>query len=201
MKVLFVCALPEESNKETQIFGHPVLFTGVGKINAGYKTALAIKEHSPDLVVNFGSCGSFTLEAGTLVKIKDVVNGDMDAEPLVPYSVTPFDENGGNLHISASGVSCFTSETFINTEKVEQFFQKKRELLNSCEVFEMELYSITRVCTELNVPIIAYKWVSDGGEVPDWKNNYNIGYSKFKEEIAKEIIYYYNNEYVGPTKT
>jgi adenosylhomocysteine nucleosidase len=183
MSVLFVCALPEESNNETTLLGFPIIHTGVGKINAGYKTALAIQKYKPELVVNFGSCGSFEIEKGTLVKVKDVYNGDMDAEPIVPYSVTPFDNNGGNLHISASGVSCFTSETFINKEKLSWFSSKKLELLQKCHIFEMELYSIVKVCKEFDVPVVAYKWVSDDGEVSDWKENTKIGYKKFQEEF------------------
>lgn len=183
MAILFVCALPEESNNETKLLGFPIVYTGVGKINAGYKTALAIQKYQPDLVVNFGSCGSFTLEKGTLVKVKDVYNGDMDAEPIVPYSITPFDEHGGNLHISASGVSCFTSETFITQDKLKEFPKKKLELLNKCSIFEMELYSVAKVCREFNVPIVSYKWVSDDGEAQDWVENCKLGYDKFQERF------------------
>jgi len=183
MSVLFICALPEESNGETSLLGYPIVHTGIGKINAGYKTALAIQQYKPHLVVNFGSCGSFSLETGTLVEVKDVYNGDMDAEPIVPYSITPFDKFGGHLHISASGVSCFTSETFITEDKTFEFSQKKLELLQKCPIFEMELYSIVKVCKEFDVPVVAYKWVSDDGEASDWKENAKIGYKKFQEEF------------------
>lgn len=183
MSVVFICALPEESNNETSLLGFPIVHTGVGKINAGYKTALAIQKYKPDLVVNFGSCGSFEIEKGTLVKVKDVYNGDMDAEPIVPYSVTPFDANGGNLHISASGVSCFTSETFITEKKLSEFSSKKLELIKKCSIFEMELYSVVKVCKEFNVPVVSYKWVSDDGNADDWKESVKIGYKKFQEEF------------------
>lgn len=183
MQVLFVCALPEESNNESNLLGYPIIYTGVGKINAGYKTALAIQKYKPELVVNFGSCGSFRLPKGTLVKVKDVYNGDMDAEPIVPYSVTPFDKDGGIYNISGSGVTCFTSDTFMTPEKVRELPKKKLELLNKCDIFEMELYSIAKVCREFNVSIVSYKWVSDDGGVDDWINNCKIGYTKFQENF------------------
>jgi adenosylhomocysteine nucleosidase len=188
MKVLFICALKEESDGYNTLFDFPIVHTGVGKINAGYKTAMAILEHKPDLVCNFGSCGSFTMEKGMLLKVRDVYNGDMDAEPLVPYSITPFDQDGDYLHIENEGVSCFTSETFITPEKVKTFPPKKLELLNKCSIFEMELYSITRVCKEFNVPIVSYKWVSDDGGMDDWEKNCRIGYSQFKLEFYNKYI-------------
>jgi len=183
MGVLFLCALPEESDRETSLLGFPIVYTGIGKINAGYRTALAIQKYKPDLIVNFGSCGSFTLEKGTIVRVSEVYNGDMDAEPIVPYSVTPFDNFGSNLHISGSGVSCFTSETFITPEKVKQFHPKKLELLNKCSIFEMELYSIVRVSKEFDVPVVSYKWVSDDGEATDWVDNCKLGYKEFQTQF------------------
>lgn len=188
MKVLFICALKEESDGYNTLFDYPIIHTGVGKINAGYKTALAIVEHKPDLVCNFGSCGSFTLDKGMLLKVKDVYNGDMDAEPLVPYSITPFDTDGDYLEIETEGVSCFTTETFITKEKVRTFPPKKLDLLNKCSIFEMELYSITRVCKEFKTPIISYKWVSDDGGMEDWQNNCRVGYSQFKLEFYNNYI-------------
>jgi adenosylhomocysteine nucleosidase len=185
MNVLFVCALKEESNNEIELFGYPIIHTGIGKINAGYKIALAIQKYKPDLVCNFGSCGSFTLESGTLVSVSDVYNGDMDAEPIVPYSVTPFDSNGEILSLRSNGVNCFTSETFITKEKLLNFPIKKLDLLKKCSIFEMELYSIVKVCKEFNVPVISYKWVSDDGGVEDWRNNCKVGYSRFKQKFLQ----------------
>lgn len=188
MKTLFICALKEESNGETTLFGSPILHTGVGKINAGYKTALAIQKYQPEFVCNFGSCGSFQLDKGILVTVKEVFNGDMDAEPFVRYSVTPFEEDGGSFPVMDVGVKCFTSETFITKDKLKFFPTKKLELLNNCSIFEMELYSITRVCREFGIPIISYKWISDAGGVNDWEENCKIGYDLFKEKFYKTYI-------------
>jgi adenosylhomocysteine nucleosidase len=185
MQVLFVCALSDESNGEATLFDFPIIHTGIGKVNAGYKTALAIQKYKPDLVCNFGSCGSFTLKKGTLIPVSDVYNGDMDATPIAPYSVTPFEDDKEFLSLTTNGVSCFTTETFITKEKILDFPMKKLELLKKCSIFEMELYSIVKVCKEFDVPIISYKWVSDDGGVDDWKENCKIGYEKFKEKFLQ----------------
>lgn len=188
MKVLFVCALKEESDGAETLFGSPIIHTGVGKINAGYKTALAIQKYQPEFVCNFGSCGSFQLDKGTLVTVKEVFNGDMDAEPFVKYSITPFEKDGGSFPVMDRGVKCFTSETFITREKLRTFHPQKLELLNNCSIFEMELYSITRVCREFDIPVVSYKWVSDDGETNDWIENCKIGYQLFKEKFYKTYI-------------
>lgn len=188
MKLLFVCALKEESEGLTELFDIPILHTGIGKINAGYKTALAIAEHRPDLVINFGSCGSFNYKKGTLLKVKEVFNGDMDAEPIVPYSVTPFDEKGSSFELGKEGVSCFTSETFITKDKVVNFGPNKLDLFKKCGIFEMELYSIAKVCREFGTPVISYKWVSDDGGVKDWVENCKSGFDKFSSQFYNTHI-------------
>ena len=195
MRVLFIAALPEESAGDTELMGYPIVHTGVGKVNAGWKTALAIQTHQPDLVCNFGGCGSLTVEKGSIVPVSDVYNGDMDATPIAPYSVTPFDNETGGLNISGSGVPCFTSDTFITTEKTERFSPEKLELFKSCGIFDMELYSIARVCREMGVPVVAWKWVTDDGEMTDWVENCRIGYESFKKEFQ---LYYEKN--VGQSK-
>lgn len=190
MKILYTCALPEESNWEEKIGDDKIIWTGIGKIAAGYKTALAISEHKPDLVCNFGGCGSFKYDPGKILCVDSVYNGDMDAEPISPYSITPFDIDGGQLHLlhkeelSEPRVTCFTSETFITKDKLKHFSTNKLNLLNECDIFEMELYSIVRVCKELGVPVVSYKWVSDNADANDWTINYKIGYNLFKEIIV-----------------
>lgn len=188
MNVLFICALKEESDGLVSLFDCPIIHTGVGKINAGYKTALAIQKYNPDLICNFGSCGSFTIPKGELVKVKEVFNGDMDAEPLVPFSITPFDEKGGNFEIGHSGVNCFTSETFITREKTQSFSTNKLDLFKKSDIFEMELYSVVKVCKEFNKPVISYKWVSDDGGVEDWKENCKAGFERFKTTFINNHI-------------
>ncbi|HLE11074.1 MAG: hypothetical protein A2504_01750 [Bdellovibrionales bacterium RIFOXYD12_FULL_39_22] len=190
-KIVFICAVPEESNRETMLWGYPIVHVGVGKINAAYKTALAIKEYGPTLVCNFGSCGSFMLPKGAMLAVSEVVNADMDATPLVPYTVTPFDKNGGRLALQCKGtkgVRCFTTETFTSQEKVESFSPAKRALLSSCDIFEMELYAIAKVCQDLKVDFVSYKWVSDDGGLEEWQQNCKIGFNHFKEEFFKNYL-------------
>ena len=51
---------------------------GIGKINAAVNTASLIRQHKPDVVVNFGSCGSVKhFPIGEVLKVGRVVN-DID---------------------------------------------------------------------------------------------------------------------------
>ena len=56
MKILVLVALREEL--DANLISSPVVYTGVGISNAAMMTYDAIIEHSPDLVINYGSAGS-----------------------------------------------------------------------------------------------------------------------------------------------
>ena len=59
-KVLLVSATDLEHG-QSEIHGVPIHIIGIGKVNAAVNTTRLIKEHNPDIVINFGSCGSCLL--------------------------------------------------------------------------------------------------------------------------------------------
>lgn len=181
MKILFVCALTDETDNSNNLFGYPIIYTGVGKINASHKLTLGIEKYKPELICNFGSCGSFYKEVGELVKVKMVYNGDMDAEPLCNYSITPFDKNGSEFTLSDDGEDCFSSDMFITKNKLLSFSDNKLHLFKKSQIFDMELYAMAKVSFEMGVKLISYKWVSDDGSFHDWKKNCEIGFNNFKK--------------------
>src|SRR5688500_13682450 len=78
--------------------GVPVLYTGIGKVNAAYRLARALTEHRAQhgtvpKVVNFGTAGSPTLSAGSLVACRRFVQRDIDVSGLgFPVGTTPFED-------------------------------------------------------------------------------------------------------------
>src|SRR5690242_14404101 len=87
MKTLVVMALAVESQGLFESAGVPVLFTGVGKINAAAALTRRLTENRlarelPSLVVNFGTAGSHTLPSGSLVACRAFVQRDMDVTAL-----------------------------------------------------------------------------------------------------------------------
>ena len=71
--ILFAVALPEEVQHRSQIFQIPVVFTGVGKVNAAIATTHAIQRLTPSLLINFGTAGGVTQERDSLCMVNSVI--------------------------------------------------------------------------------------------------------------------------------
>ena len=98
-----VMALRVESAGVFEAAGVPVLYCGVGKVNAAITLTKALSRYAHGgqempLVVNFGSAGSRCHAAGTLVACHEFVQRDMDVRGLgFALGVTPYDEAPARL--------------------------------------------------------------------------------------------------------
>src|SRR5688572_14294046 len=96
--LLVVMALEIESQGLFAARGVDVLYTGIGKVNAAYRLARALGQYRAThaalpRVVNFGTVGSPTLPAGSVVGCRRFVQRDMDVSGLgFPIGTTPFEE-------------------------------------------------------------------------------------------------------------
>jgi adenosylhomocysteine nucleosidase len=90
-KKVFIVAVPNEVDIQGNILGYPVIFSGVGKINAAM-AAMSALHLGYNEIINIGSCGSLRLPVGEIAKVGQVFQ-DIDATPLDEYGVTPFDAN------------------------------------------------------------------------------------------------------------
>jgi adenosylhomocysteine nucleosidase len=152
----------------------PVLYTGVGKVNAAYRLARALAEHRArhgtlPRVVNFGTAGSPTLPAGTLVACRRFVQRDMDVSGLgFPLGATPFETVPSTLEFPSvlselpEGV-CGSGDRFETGKPVV-----------ACDVIEMEAYALAKVCHLEGAEFAAAKYVTDGADGNagvDWHEN------------------------------
>ena len=165
-KIIFLSATPLESGG-TNIMDYPIIYTGVGKINAAMTTAETILSYKPDLIINFGSCGSLNnIEPGRLLKVGTVYN-DIDCTPLTPYGHTPFSDIK-EFELSTSNVKCITTDRFFTYSR-NDYSQNFKNIINIMDIIDMELYAIAQVCNKYDIPLISYKWVSDNGDMENWK--------------------------------
>ena len=68
-------------------------YTGVGKINASFKTSEVIKEYSPTHIINYGTAGTLNEDLKGLVEVTRFFQRDMDATSLgFKIGQTPFDD-------------------------------------------------------------------------------------------------------------
>jgi adenosylhomocysteine nucleosidase len=168
-ETLLVIAMPEESGGLAEGLGFPMVYTGVGKVNAAYRLTRALAANRGIArVINFGSAGSATLPRHALVPCDRFVQRDMDATAIgFLHGQTPFDETGiviahaplfaGAQYVCGSGDSFETG-----TPKV------------FCDVVDMEAFALAKVCLYEGVAFASLKYITDGadGSAPgDWREN------------------------------
>jgi adenosylhomocysteine nucleosidase len=157
-------ALPQEGGALFESAGIPVLYTGVGKINAAYHLTLRLAEYRASglplpLVVNFGTAGSAQFERGQLVSCNTFVQRDMDASPLgFAPGATPFDATPNPLTFSSLATHlpeaiCGTGDSFA-TSHLETHFS----------LVDMEAYALAKVCWLQGARFGCIKFVTDGAD-------------------------------------
>lgn len=179
---LVVVALREESAGVFEAAGIPVMYCGVGKVNAASALARALTRYALQgrampRVMNFGSAGSRRYPTGTLVECHEFVQRDMDVSGLgFALGVTPYDEAPSCLRfdplfthlpsaVCGSGDSFATSVTGMD-----------------CGVVDMEAYALAKVCWFEKAPFACVKYVSDGADhaaAEDWQRNLHKAADEF----------------------
>lgn len=116
-KKVFIVAVPDEVDIQGKILEYPVIFSGVGKINATMAAMSALHLEYNE-IINIGSCGSLKLPVGKIAKVGQVFQ-DIDATPLDEYGATPFDTNSKQMLLDPmSPITCFTTDYFYDNSQV-----------------------------------------------------------------------------------
>ncbi len=160
-RILLLVAMAQELDvapRPDMILHH----TGVGKINAAWRTAQAIQQHRPDLVINFGTAGALRAGLSGLVEVGTAVQRDMDVRALgLDLGHTPFEADSHQIRFSPAPLICGTGDSFADAPP---------EL--PCDLVDMELYAIAKICRAEAIPLRAFKFISDsadGAAPADWR--------------------------------
>ncbi len=163
--MLVVMALPLESGGAFESMDIPVLYTGVGKLNASYALTRELTRratqggHGLRLVLNVGTAGSSVFPAGTLLECTRFMQRDMDASPLgFAVGVTPYDEHPPVLECAAMfaqlpQVACGSGDDFCVNYDPREF-----------QVVDMEAYALAKVCRMEGIPFACVKYITDGAK-------------------------------------
>lgn len=175
-------ALRAESAGVFEAAGVPVLYCGVGKINAAIAltralTRYALQDQAMPLVLNFGSAGSRRYAAGTLAECHEFVQRDMDVSGLgFALGVTPYDDAPDYLRFEPlfshlPSAVCGSGDSF-STGMVGV----------DCAVVDMEAYALAKTCWSLKAPFACAKYVTDGADhtaADDWHSNVHKAADEF----------------------
>jgi adenosylhomocysteine nucleosidase len=150
----------------------PVLYTGLGKVNAALCLArqlatLRAASALPKLVVNFGTAGSRTFTTGSVIACRQFLQRDMDVTGLgFALGETPFETLPATLAFPA--VFAGMPEGICGTG--DRFETGAAGL--ACDVIDMEAYALAKACLMEDVPFACAKYISDGADhaaAEDWQ--------------------------------
>jgi adenosylhomocysteine nucleosidase len=167
-------ALPAESDGVFEAAGVPVIYCGVGKVNAAIALTRELCRYAEagqpaPLVLNFGTAGSPQHPAGTLIACHHFVQRDMDVRGLgFALGVTPFDPTPAALVFAP----VFTQLTAAVCGSGDSFATSGSEA--ACGVLDMEAYALAKACWLARAGFACVKYVTDGADqsaAGDWQNN------------------------------
>lgn len=164
MNILVVMALPLENAEAFDRESVPVLYTGVGKINAAHALTRRLTEYrcagQPlPLVINFGTAGSRSIPLGTLVCCDAFVQRDMDVTALgVPAGTTPFEEVPARLEFPLAfddlrRGTCGSGDSFSTAIPAV-----------ACDLVDMEAYALAKVCRLEGARFACVKYITDNAD-------------------------------------
>jgi len=175
-----------EVEAQGRLHGAPLLFTGVGKVNAAHRLTRRLADerargHAP-LVVNFGTAGSRRFRTGELVAFRRFVQRDMDVTSLgfLPHE-TPFEDVPRELEFPEvfsalkHGV-CGSGDRFEAVEAAPTW-----------DLVDMEAYALAKVCFLEGAAFACAKYVTDGADssaATDWQANLPRAAQAFAELYA-----------------
>lgn len=180
--LLVVVALPMELQGRYAARGVPVLYTGVGKVNATLaltEALMAYRASGRDLprVVNLGTAGGRSVATHTLVGCHRFVQRDMDVTGLgfalgeTPYDTLPPLIEHPRRFAALPEALCGSADAFdTGTAGL------------AAEVVDMEGYALAKVCRQFSAAFACAKYVTDGADgaaASDWRANLRLAADAF----------------------
>ncbi|MEC7208548.1 MAG: 5'-methylthioadenosine nucleosidase [Pseudomonadota bacterium] len=142
----------------------PVIYTGVGKVNAAIALMAALADVKPDLLINYGTAGAVKSGLAGIVEVGESVQYDMDVRPLgLELGETPFETDTARFTLSDSPFTCGTADRFATSPPDIP-----------CDLVDMELYALAKIAAREQIPLRSFKFISDEADASaneDWKNS------------------------------
>ena len=177
---IIITALEGELNAQKLPADIPLVYSGVGKINATLATLRAINDYQPQTIINFGTVGKINPLLSGLIGIHSVIQRDMMTEPLAPRGQTPFCSKPQRYQSTNGQYICGTGDSFVTA-------QDPWLIQENIDVVDMELFAIAAVAHEHQIPWLSWKYITDDANDDsgqDWQEKMHHGEALFLEELA-----------------
>ena len=181
---MIVIAALESEIKAHSLPDHiPIVYSGIGKINAAIATFQAIQRYQPQLIINFGTVGKINPTLSGLVTINKVIQRDISAEPLAPRGIVPLSSKPNEFIVNTAGYVCGTGDSFVTQH--DPWLTEQ-----GVDVVDMELFAIAAISFEHNVNWISYKYISDAANedsAHEWSSKVHHGEDLFLEQLKLHL--------------
>jgi adenosylhomocysteine nucleosidase len=181
---MIVIAALESEIKAHSLPDHiPIVYSGIGKINAAIATFQAIQRYQPQLIINFGTVGKINPTLSGLVTINKVIQRDISAEPLAPRGIVPLSSKPNEFIVNTAGYVCGTGDSFVTQH--DPWLTEQ-----GVDVVDMELFAIAAISFEHNVKWISYKYISDAANedsAHEWSSKVHHGEDLFLEKLKHHL--------------
>ncbi len=171
MKAVICVALRSELTDYTKA---PVIYTGVGKVNATYSLMEYLFQYpKTDTVINMGSAGGLhSKDRYTLQEIGRILDGDMHYPNYVENWIDVV-----NPHLYTLG----TFDSFQTAKPTKKM-----------DCVDMEAYALAYVCQRLGKRFICYKYISDiigdDNQEQKWVKKHSTGQALIIEQLNRILL-------------
>ena len=185
-----------------EMYGHEIAATlsGYGEIDAAAATQFLISQSGCELVINFGVAGAIVpgLKVEDIFLVDKVCHYDYDVSPIDPVKKHQYVEYEDEFIPLDAGLKELVSEKLPSVKTVtvasgDRFVEKtedKQELaMLGCQICDMEIAAIARICLYNDVRCLSIKCISDTyeGDGGDFNTNV-INSARVAFDMLKNVL-------------
>lgn len=187
----------------TNINGNEVyaVKSGYGEIDAAAATQLLISKYDCEIILNFGVVGAIdrALKVDDLFVVTKTVNYGFDVSPIDPVKMHQYEEfedefiplDAGliaelkEMYPSIKEAACASSDRFVEDKALKIDLNTRL----GCNICDMEIAAIARICYLNNVKALSIKCISDTFDGDGGDFNTNVTRSADKAfKLMKQFI-------------
>ena len=177
MNDLILLALLDEAPNLSKQYKN-VCTIGVGKVASAINTMRLINLHRPVRIINLGTAGGITVSSG-IYRCNRVFQHDVNHTTigLMPGE-TPKDDFSF-IDIGGDGKTCASGDLFVT---------EPHKLRITCDIVEMEAYSVARSAKSADIEVEIYKYISDNADAAagkTWQEQVSAGEQHYIEILEQ----------------